>query len=66
MAKYLVFWSNRTTAQVVDAKSASEARRKGKQKKKSNYGSITAARKATASETKTANAGRWVMTRQKK
>jgi len=63
--KYLVYWSNRRTAQVVDAKSASEARRKGTAKKKKNYGTITSARKATPQETKTANSGKWVQTKTK-
>ena len=46
MAWYLVFWRNRSTATVVPAASASQARSRAQRKQKRGYGAIVVARRA--------------------
>jgi hypothetical protein len=46
MAWYLVFWRNRSTATVVPAASANQARSRAQRKQKRGYGAIAAARRA--------------------
>ena len=46
MAWYLVFWRNRSTATVVTASSAGQARSRAKRNQKKGYGAIVAARPA--------------------
>ena len=45
MAWTLVFWRNRSTATVVPAASASQARSRAQHKQKKGYGAIVAARR---------------------
>ena len=47
---YLVFWERRSTATVVNATSAAQARRLATKQKKQGYGSITSAQKAVAAD----------------
>jgi hypothetical protein len=63
MAWYLVFWRNRSTATVVPAASASQARRRALAKQKRGYGSITAARRANAVDSQLIRKGVWVRRR---
>ena len=46
MAWYLVFWRNRSTATVVPAASANQARSRAQRRHKEGYGVIVAARRA--------------------
>ena len=46
MAWYLVFWRNRSTATVVPAASASQARSRAQRQQKRGFGAIVAARRA--------------------
>ncbi len=63
MAWYLVFWCNRTTATVVPASSASQARSRVQRKQKRGYGSIVAARRANAQDAGLIRKGAWVRRR---
>ncbi|PZV04200.1 MAG: hypothetical protein DCF23_07185 [Cyanobium sp.] len=63
MAWYLVFWRNRSTATVVPAASASQARRRASARQKRGYGSITAARRANAADSHLIRKGAWVRRR---
>jgi hypothetical protein len=63
MAWYLVFWRNRSTATVVTADSASQARRRALARQKRGYGAITAARRANAQDSKLIRRGVWVRRR---
>jgi hypothetical protein len=63
MAWYLVFWRNRSTATVVQATSASQARSRAQHKQKKGYGSIVAARRANAQDTRLIRRGVWVRRR---
>lgn len=63
MAWYLVFWRNRSTASVVPAASAAQARRRALAKQKRGYGAITAARRANAQDSRLICKGIWVRRR---
>lgn len=63
MAWYLVFWRNRSTATVVPAASASQARCRAQPKQKKGYGSIVAARRANAQDARLIRQGTWVRRR---
>jgi hypothetical protein len=63
MAWTLVFWRNRSTATVVPAASASQARSRAQGKQKKGYGSIVAARRANAQDTRLIRKGTWVRRR---
>ena len=63
MAWTLVFWRNRSTATVVPAASASQARSRAQRKQKKGYGSIVAARRANPQDVGLIRKGTWVRRR---
>ena len=63
MAWYLVFWRHRSTATVVPAASASQARSRAQRKQKRGYGAIVAARRAHADDARLIRRGVWVRRR---
>jgi hypothetical protein len=63
MAWYLVFWRNRSTATVVPAASASQARSRAQRKQKKGYGAIVAARRANPQDAGLIRKGTWVRRR---
>jgi hypothetical protein len=63
MAWYLVFWRNRSTATVVTASSAGQARSRAKRNQKKGYGVIVAARRANADDSRLIRRGIWVRRR---
>jgi len=63
MAWYLVFWRNRSTATVVPASSASQARSRAQAKHKRGYGAIVSARRANAQDRRLIRQGTWVRRR---
>ena len=63
MAWYLVFWRNRSTATVVQAASANQARSRAQRKKKQGYGAIVAARRANPQDAGLIRKGSWVRRR---
>ena len=63
MAWYLVFWRNRSTATVVPAASANQARSRAQHKQKRGYGAIVAAHRANADEARLIRRGAWVRRR---
>jgi hypothetical protein len=63
MAWYLVFWRNRSTATVVPAASASQARSRAQRKQKKGYGAIVAARRANPQDSQLIRRGVWVRRR---
>jgi hypothetical protein len=63
MAWYLVFWRNRSTATVVSAASASQARSRAQRRHKKGYGSIVAARRANSEDSRLIRRGVWVRRR---
>jgi hypothetical protein len=63
MAWYLVFRRNRSTATVVPAASASQARSRAQRKQKRGYGQIVAARPANAQDARLIRKGTWVRRR---
>jgi len=63
MAWYLVFWRNRSTATVVPAASAGQARSRAERKQKRGYGSIVAARRASPQDARLIRRGIWVRRR---
>jgi hypothetical protein len=63
MAWYLVFWRNRSTATVVPAVSASQARSRAQLRHKKGYGEIVAARRANAQDSRLIRKGTWVRRR---
>jgi len=63
MAWYPVFWRNRSTATVVPAASASEARSRAQRRQKNGYGAIVAARRANPENSKLIRRGVWVRRR---
>jgi hypothetical protein len=63
MAWYLVFWRNRSTATVVPAASASQARSRAQRKQKRGYGAIVAARRANDQDSRLIRRGIWVRRR---
>lgn len=63
MAWYLVFWRHRSTATVVPASSASQARTRAQRKQKRGYGQIVAARRASPQDAGLIRKGTWVRRR---
>jgi hypothetical protein len=63
MAWYLVFWRNRSTATVVPAASASQARSRARNLQKKGYGVIVAARRANTQDSQLIRRGVWVRRR---
>ena len=63
MAWYLVFWRHRSTATVVPAASASQARSRAHHRHKKGYGAIVAARRANAEDSRLIRRGVWVRRR---
>ncbi len=63
MAWYLVFWRHRSTATVVPAASASQARSLARRSQKQGYGAIVAARRANAQDSRLIRRGVWVRRR---
>jgi len=63
MAWYLAFWRNRSTATVVPAASANQARSRAHRKQKKGYGAIVAARRANADDSLLIRKGVWVRRR---
>ncbi|MFM9104376.1 MAG: hypothetical protein ACKOPS_24935 [Cyanobium sp.] len=63
MAWYLVFWRNRSTATVVPAASAGQARSRAQRRHKKGYGVIVAARRANAQDSRLIRKGTWVRRR---
>ncbi len=60
---YLVFWSRRSTATVVPAATASQARSRAQRRQKRGYGLIVAARRANSQDTDLIRKGTWVRRR---
>ena len=60
---YLVFWQRRSTATVVNATDAAQARRLATKQKKQGYGSITSAQRAIAADVALIRKGSWVRRR---
>ena len=63
MAWYLVFWRNRSTATVLPAASASQARSRAQRRHKKGYGAIVAARRANPQDSQLIRRGVWVRRR---
>lgn len=63
MVWYLVFWRRRSTATVVSAADAPQARRRAGRRQKRGYGPIVAARRANAQDTRLIRQGVWVRRR---
>jgi hypothetical protein len=63
MAWYVVFWSNRSTATVVPAASANQARSRAQRKQKKGDGVIVAARRANPHDSRLIRKGVWVRRR---
>ena len=62
---YLVFWQRRSTATVVHARDAAQARRLAFKQKKKGYGSIASARRAVAADVALIRKGSWVRRRRR-
>jgi hypothetical protein len=60
---YVPFWRNRTTATVVPATSASQARSRAQRKQKKGYGTIVVARRANPQDARLIRRGVWVRRR---
>ena len=63
MAWYLVFWRRRSTATVVPAANAGQARSHAERKQKKGYGAIVAARRANTQDSRLIRKGVWVRRR---
>jgi hypothetical protein len=63
MAWYLVFWRHRSTATVVPAVSAGQARSRAQRRQKQGYGAIVAARRANPEDARLIRRGIWVRRR---
>jgi len=60
---YLVFWSHRSTATVVPAATASQARTRARARHKAGYGTLISARQANAADRRLIRKGAWVRRR---
>ena len=60
---YLVFWSRRSTATVVPAATASQARSRARAHHKAGYGNLVSARQANAAYSRLIRKGVWVRRR---
>ena len=61
---YLVFWSRRSTATVVPAATAAQARTRARGCHKAGYGSLLSARHANEADSRLIRKGVWVRRRQ--
>ncbi len=60
---YLAFWSRRTTATVVPAATASQARRRAQAHYKAGYGSLVSVQQANTADRRLIRQGVWVRRR---
>lgn len=60
---YGVWWKNRSTATVVSAKNAAQARTKALAKQKAGYGNVKGVKLLDDSDARLARKGKWVRTR---
>ena len=60
---YLVFWSRRSTATVVPAATASQARSRARARRKAGYGNLVSARQANVADSRLIRKGVWVRRR---
>lgn len=60
---YGVWWKNRSTATVVSAKNAAEAKSKALTKKKNGYGNVKGVKLLDDADANLARKGKWVRTR---
>ncbi len=60
---YLVFWSRRSTATVVPAATASQARSRAHGRRKAGYGTLLSTRQANAADRRLIRKGVWVRRR---
>ena len=60
---YLAFWSRRSTATVVPASSASQARSRASALQKAGYGSLVSVQQANAADSRLIRQGSWVRRR---
>jgi hypothetical protein len=60
---YLVCWSRRSTATVVPAATASQARSRARARRKAGYGNLASARQANAADSRLIRKGLWVRRR---
>lgn len=60
---YLAFWSRRSTATVVPASSASQARSRASALQKSGYGTLVSVQQANAADSRLIRQGSWVRRR---
>ena len=60
---YLVFWSRRSTATVVPAATAAQARSRAGGRRKAGYGILLSARQANAADRRLIRKGVWVRRR---
>ena len=60
---YLAFWSRRSTATVVPASSASQARNRASARHKAGYGSLVSVQQANAADSRLIRQGSWVRRR---
>jgi hypothetical protein len=60
---YLVFWSRRSTATVVPAANASQARQRARARHKAGYGTLLSARQANGADRRLIRQGVWVRRR---
>ena len=60
---YLVFWSRRSTATVVPAATAAQARSRASGRRNAGYGTVLSARQANAADRRLIRKGVWVRRR---
>ena len=60
---YLVFWSRRSTATVVPAATAAQARSRARGRRKAGYGTLLSSRQANAADRQLIRKGVWVRRR---
>ncbi len=60
---YLAFWSRRSTATVVPAATAGQARQRALARRKTGYGELVSARKANGADSRLIRKGVWVRRR---
>ena len=60
---YLAFWSRRSTATVVPASSANQARNRASARHKAGYGSLVSVQQANAADSRLIHQGGWVRRR---
>ena len=60
---YLAFWSRRSTATVVTASSASQARNRASARQKMGYGTLVSVQQANTADSRLIRQGQWVRRR---